>query len=130
VPLPSRTATAIENLLALHRWGDPLPADVLFWGVDRVTPLTKTSILKQFKAALTRVGITEEERARRNLVFHCWRHGFNSYVRGKVPDEQLRRVTGHRSEAMTDRYDHVRLESLRDVLAVQEKLLTFAEIGS
>jgi integrase len=125
VTLARPAREAIEDLLALCRWGDPLPEDVLFWGVDRVTPLTKTSILKQFKAALSRIGITEEKRAQRNLVFHSWRHGFNSYLRGKVPDEQLHRVTGHRSEAMTDRYDHVRLESLRDVLAVQDKLFSF-----
>ncbi len=127
VPIPLETREAISDLLSLHRWGDPLPEDVLFWGVDRVTPLTKTSILKQFKAALARIGIIEEDRAQRNLVFHSWRHSFNSYVRGKIPDEQLRRVIGHRSEAMTDRYDRdKRLENLRDVLAVQEKLFNFA----
>lgn len=127
VPLTRQVREAIEELLALNRWGDPQPEDVLFWGADRVTPLTKTSVLKQFKNALGRIGITEEQREARNLVFHSWRHTFNSYVRGKVPDEQLRRVTGHRSEAMSDRYDHTRFEHLQDVLAVQERLLTFEQ---
>ena len=31
---------------------------------------------------------------------------------------------------MTDRYDHVRLESLRDVLAVQDKLFDFEKAGA
>ena len=51
-------------------------------------------------------------------------------VRGKVPDEQLRRVTGHRSEAMTDRYDHARAEALGDVLAVPEQLFSFKDVAA
>jgi len=74
---------------------------------------------------LGRIGVTREEIRRRNLVFHCSRHTFNSYLRGKVPDEQLRRVPGHRSEAMADRYDHVQIECLADVLAVQKQLFSF-----
>lgn len=122
VPVTSKTAAAIESLLAVKRWGDPQPSDVVFWGKDRNTPLTKTGILKQFKAALARMGIEEGERKRRNLIFHSYRHGFNTLVRGKVPDEQLRRVTGHRTLAMSDNYDHAGPEQLKDVAAVQEKI--------
>ena len=122
VPVPSKTAAAIENLLALNRWGEPQAGDVVFWGKDRVTPINKEPILKQFKAALSRIGITEEERARRVLLFHGYRHLFNTLVRGKVPDEQLRRVTGHRSLAMSDNYDHAGPEQLKDVAAVTERL--------
>jgi hypothetical protein len=43
-------------------------------------------------------------------------------IRGKVPDEQLRRVTGHKTLAMSDNYDHAGPEQLRDVAAVQEAL--------
>jgi integrase len=113
---------AIENLVALNRWGDPLPGDVIFWGQNRNTPISKHAILRNFKAALARVGITEEERARRVLVFHGYRHLFNTLLRGTVPDEQLRRVTGHKTLAMSDNYDHAGPDQLRDVAAVQEKL--------
>jgi integrase len=122
VPVPSKTAAAIESLLALNRWGEPQPSDVVFWGKDRVTPISKEPILKQFKAALRRAGIGEEERKRRNILFHSYRHGFNTMVRGKVPDEQLRRVTGHKTLAMSDNYDHPSPEQLKDVAAVQESL--------
>ena len=124
VPVPKRTAAGIESLLALRRWGEPQPSDVVFWGQDRNTPITKTAILKQFKAALSRIGITEEERARRVLLFHSYRHGFNTLVRGKVPDEQLRRVTGHKTLAMSDNYDHAGPDQLKDVAAVQELLFS------
>lgn len=126
IPLPSRTASALQALIGLHRWGDPEPEDVVFWGHDRRTPLTKTAILKQFKTALTRIGITEEQRRARVLLFHGYRHGFNTMIRGTVPDEQLRRVTGHKTLAMTDNYDHAAAKHLADVKAQQEKLFPVA----
>jgi integrase len=122
VPIPSRTAESLDELLALNRWGSPLPDDVVFWGRDRETPHTKTAILSAFKTAVCKIGITEEQRRARTLVFHSYRHLFNTLVRGQVPDEQLRRVTGHKGIAMTDTYDHAGTEHLHDVLAVQEKL--------
>jgi hypothetical protein len=45
-------------------------------------------------------------------------------VRGKVPDEQLRRVTGHKTLAMSDNYDHAGPEHLSDVRKVQENLFS------
>ena len=127
VPVPKRTASAIESLLALNRWGEPQPSDVVFWGSDRNTPISKHGILKQFKAAISRIGITEEQRRARVLVFHSYRHGFNTMVRGKVPDEQLRRVTGHKTLAMSDNYDHPAPEQLKDIAAVQETLFGAAK---
>jgi integrase len=57
VPVPTKTVQALDALLALNRWGEPQPDDVVFWGKDRHIPLTKTAVLGQFKAALGRVGI-------------------------------------------------------------------------
>ncbi len=122
VTVPALTSAAIQAVIGLHRWGDLLPEDLVFWGRDRSTPLTKTAILQQFKAAVSRSGIPEAERARRVLLFHSYRHTFNTLVRGRVPDEQLRRVTGHKALAMTDNYDHAAAEHLADVKAEQEKL--------
>lgn len=122
VPVPTKTAQAIDSLLALKRWGDPQLPDFVFWGQARNIPITKTAILKQYKAALGRIGITEDQRGQRNLVFHSYCHGFNTLVRGKVPDEQLRRVTGHKTISMSDNYDHAAPEHLADVKAAQETI--------
>jgi integrase len=122
VPIPGRTSAALSQLIGLGRWGDPQPEDVVFWGRDRHTPLSKTSILEQFKNALKKIGIPEEQRRGRNLLFHGYRHGFNTMIRGRVADEQLRRVTGHKTMAMTDNYDAPGIEQLQDVLREQEKL--------
>ena len=124
VPVPTRTAQALTTLVSLGRWGESQPKDVVFWGQSRDVPLTKTAILKQFKAALARIGIAEEQRKGRDLLFHGYRHGFNTYICGKVPDEQLRRVTGHKTLAMSDTYDHAGAEHLADVKAAQEKMFT------
>ena len=110
--------------MAIHRWAEPQPEDIVIWGQDRKTPLSKTAILRMFKTALQRIGIPEEERRRRGIVFHSHRHGFNTLIRGKVPDEQLRRVVGHKTVAMTDSYDKPGVEPLRDVSGAQEKLFS------
>lgn len=122
VPIPGRTSAAIGQLTGLARWGEPEPTDVVFWGQDRKTPLSKTALLRGFKRALKRIGITEEQRRAQNLLFHSYRHGFNTMIRGRVADEQLRRVTGHKTMAMTDNYDAPGIEQLQDVLAEQERL--------
>ncbi len=124
VPIPRKTAEALAALMAVSRWGEPEPEDILFWRRDRQPPPAKTAILKQFKQALKRIGIDEPERKKRVLVFHSYRHGFNTLIRGKIPDEQLRRVTGHKTLAMSDNYDHAGVEHLQDVLAAQEGLFT------
>lgn len=122
VPIPKPVGKALEDLLALNRWGPPEPDDVLFWGSDRKTPLSKTAILERFKSALRTIGIKEPERRQRNLVFHSYRHGFNTLLRGKVGDEQLRRVTGHKTLQLTEAYDHPDATHLADVLAAQDAL--------
>jgi integrase len=124
VAMPSFTAKAVFAFMGLNRWGDPRPTDIVFWGKSRDLPLTKTAILGQYKAALDRAGIKELERAKRVLLFHSHRHYFNTYLRGKVPDSQLRRVTGHKTEAMTINYDHASIEHLADIKAVQETMLS------
>lgn len=122
VPIPTKTAGAINELLSFYRWGEPQPTDFVFWGRAREMPLTKTAILKQMKAALDRIGIKEPDRAQRNIVFHSYRHGWNTLMRGKIPDEQLRRVVGHKTIDMSNTYDHARPEHLADVKAAQESL--------
>jgi integrase len=115
VPIPRMTQEALEALLAIHRWGEPEPEDIVIWGRDRRTPLSKTAIPRMYKTALGRIGIPLAEQRRRVLVFHSHRYGFNTLLRSKIPDEQLRRVTGHKSLAMTDTYDKPGVEHLRDV---------------
>ena len=71
-------------------------------------------------AALGAIGIDEEERKARAIIFHSWRHFLNSVSRGRVPDEKLRIMTGHRTEEMTEHYTHLLEEDYTEIRKVQE----------
>ena len=72
--------------------------------------------------ACEKIGITPEERKRRKLNFHAWRHFYNTNIRPYVPDYQLRMLTGHTSEAMTERYTEITTEQRRAVAKIADGL--------
>jgi integrase len=79
----------------------------IFWGKCPGTPLSPGVIEDGFSKALAAIGIDESQRHARNLSFHSLRHFCNAMLRGAIPDEKLRLLTGHLTESMTERYDHV-----------------------
>ena len=82
--------------------------DFVFSDTDGKTPIARHKIYAQFKKALCNVGITEEERQKRNLSFHSWRHTFASNLANdNVPELYIRRLTGHSSTQILDVYSHV-----------------------
>jgi integrase len=87
------------------------------------TPATGSRVTQALYDALERAGITVEERKRRNLTFHSWRHTFNSLARSHaVPTAILQRVTGHSTLQMTDHYTQFQLADFRDVAALQSEV--------
>lgn len=120
IPIPEKVARSLLTLIENSPYGGS--EDLVFWGRDGRHPWSKTAILAGLRRALERVGMPIEEQKRQNIVYHSHRHNFNTLIRGRVPDEQLRRVTGHRSMKMSDRYDHAGAGNLLDVLAVQEDI--------
>ena len=73
---------------------------------------------------MTGIGITEEERTRRYLCFHGWRHFFNTTMRtNNISDGKLQKMTGHKSLEMTDRYTHFKADDFQDVKKIQAKIL-------
>jgi hypothetical protein len=74
---------------------------------------------------LENIGIDEEEKKRRNLTPHAWRHFLNTALRSKgVADSKIRAITGHASQAMTDHYTDFNSSDLNEVQVVQNALLT------
>lgn len=120
-PIPCKVAAAVQELIRLSPYAAD-PESFLIWGRDGHHPLSKTALLAGFRRALERVGVSREEQREKNLCFHSWRHGANTLYRGKISDEQLRRLTRHRSLALTDHYDHPGVEHMADVARVQEEL--------
>ncbi len=120
IPIPIRTAHYINELLKMSPF--PEPESLVFFGQDKNKPLNDKTLSRGLYRALEIIGITEDERKERNITFHSWRHQFNTYMRGKVPDPKLQQVTGHRTVRMVDSYTHFAIEDFSDINEVQEKL--------
>jgi integrase len=94
--------------------------DFVFFGRSGDKPLELKTLLRSFYGALRKIGITEEQRKARKLVYHGLRHTFTSHVRKELPDPMVQRLTGHKSTRMLDEYSHWSLEDFRNVITIQE----------
>ena len=125
VPIPPAVQSALEALMQLSPWSDP-ETYVFYTENAPDRPFEHIKITRGLVAALTRIGIDESERKRRNLTFHSHRHFFNSMlIEARVPLQKIQRLTGHLSAAMTQRYYHT--DSLDDVAEVQRQLFTIVK---
>lgn len=90
----------------------------IFHADDSIYPLSQHSVLVALKSTLKKIGITEEERRERGIVFHSWRHCFNSEMINKgIPKELLQGMTGHSTDLMTENYYHYDIETARKFLS-------------
>ncbi len=83
----------------------PNDDDFIFHGLSKKDfnqPVHRRTVLNKFRDGLATAGI---EIAGRNLVVHSLRHTYNTLMRTVLPQEMLRYMVGHKTEAMTDRYD-------------------------
>ncbi len=83
----------------------------------------RSGLSKQFLAIMRRAGIgndavdTGGQRQLSRLSFHALRASFNSGLHNKGVDQELRRkLTGHKSDAMNDRYTRTEMQTLRDAV--------------
>jgi len=120
IPIAATIFTRLTELVA----GADSDAFV-FRGSDRQnTPLGKHSIEDALYEAMKAIGINDKERRDRRLSFHGWRHWLNTALRSRgLPDSKLRLITGHRSEAMSDRYTHYQASDLSEVVELQNGLV-------
>ena len=71
------------------------------------TPVSAKHIYDGFVEALPRIGISEEERRRRKINIHAWRHFCNTeLLKGGLSITQVQAVTRHKSTRMTEHYLH------------------------
>jgi integrase len=123
VPLPRIIRDALLELEAVNPHG---PGHFLMYSPDPDVPANSPVLERMFCAALRRIGIDNATRLTRALSFHSLRHWSNATLRGSVSDAKLRLLTGHSTEAMTDRYDHATESDLADLRSAQEaKILPF-----
>ena len=66
-----------------------------------------------FYEALDKIGIHEEERKERNIVFHSLRHFCATYLRQRADVEIVQSIMGHRTVKMSEHYaDHETQEKI------------------
>lgn len=122
VPISDKTSEVLHRLIDLHP--QPETESFLFWGATAGQPLYHTSISLRFYRALERIGIEEDGRKKRNIVFHSWRHFLNSLLRRKrIMDATVMAVTGHKSLAMTENYTHPGSDEMDAVRQLQQSFL-------
>ena len=116
VPIPAKTQRWLTRL-TMNR-----PTGFVFSANGGQSPVYYKVITKELYEALGKMGISENERKLRNVTFHSWRHFYNSLLRGRIADAKLRRLTGHLTPSMTERYTHFSREDFADVIQIQEEL--------
>ena len=106
----------MKQKLLMLSWGKG-ENDFVFSEDGGKTPVLRCRIYSHFKKALENIGITESERKRRNLSFHCWRHTFASRLaNANVPELYIRRLTGHSSAQILDTYSHIQMDKLKEAI--------------
>jgi integrase len=112
VLLPPRVHDELKAWQEASLWRKP--TDMIFPGAARGIPVSAATIthalpstILMLNAAAKKEGLPAAiETKGRNLVVHSFRHTYVSRLRRLVPEGVLRSLTGHHSEAMTNRYDH------------------------
>ena len=117
----SRVANELDVLAQSARYTDP--EDLVFAGEARGEPIKKEDLEARFYSALAAIGITDEIRRKRVLVWHSLRHTFNSVMKGRIDSAKLMKVVGHRQESTNLLYSHALPKDLEDVRELQEALI-------
>jgi integrase len=130
VPLYPEVREALMELLAdnPHAADDPF----VFYGLLEDKPMDNKILIKGLKEACSQAGI---DAAARGIVFHSHRHYYAARMADRMTAEKVRRVTGHKSQAVFEEYaDHVTNENLEEVRAagaeVFKNVLQFRKGGA
>jgi site-specific recombinase XerD len=127
-PLKTKDSRNIPITGALHSELSSLitaPAQIfLFTENDGSEPIARNRVYNETSAALEKIGITEEERKKRGLALHHWRHFLNTaLLMANVSALKVQKVTGHKSLSMTQHYAHFDSRDFTEVLDVQNNLI-------
>lgn len=98
VPIPEFVYNALQDQIKSNPWG----GGPIFWSTKRDIPVSTRAVGEAFRGRKKALKITSDK-----IVFHSWRHWYNSYMRSTLDDRVLRELTRHRSDELTDRYTHL-----------------------
>jgi integrase len=118
IPLPDELISELKELKRMNGEGFVFSLD------GGATPMCRKTMYKDFHRALNNIGITDDEISERHLHLHGWRHFFNTeLLKGGLSVPQVQAVTRHKSERMTDWYNHFDPTEFIKAKQVQEALL-------
>jgi len=119
VPIPVLMRQKLNKLLEANGSGYVFSED------GGKTPIASYRIRRELDRALENIGISREEKLKRNLSFHAWRHFLNTLLRvSNVADSKVQKVTGHLTMGMTEHYTHFDSRKFTEIRDVQTELLT------
>jgi len=88
-------------------------------------PISFSKVYRETGAAFAKIGIDREERIKRGIALHHWRHFLNTaLLMANVNTLKVQKVTGHKSLSMTRHYAHFDSRDFTEVLDVQNSLIT------
>jgi len=88
-------------------------------------PLEGRRLTRGLYSALKNIGITETDIKERNITFHSWRHFFNTTLRrNNLADSKVQRITGHKTQEMTENYTHWAIEDLKEITSIQGDIVS------
>ena len=122
IPLLPKMITILQDLMKQNGSG------FLFSLNGGATPVSRNYIAAQFNCALQKIGMGEEEIKRRGLTLHSWRHFLNTELqRQGLTIQQVQSVTGHKSERMTEWYNHPDPMNIPNITKAQAAIFTSEE---
>jgi len=122
IPLPVSMIADLNELKKINSDG------FLFSTDGGAVPICRVTMYREFQRALRNIGMTDEVIAERGLTLHGWRHFLNTeLLKGGLSIPQTQAVTRHKSDRMTEWYNHFDPSEFAKAVEVQEGLLSLEE---
>lgn len=120
--IPIEHGVALEVLMNARRNPDYSDTSFVFWSPKVAgQPMWPSSFEDDFYIAMQKIGISEEQRKERNIVFHSLRHYCATQIAQRASLEIAMKILGHRTEEMTRLYSEhetqMKLNNAKEVLA-------------
>jgi integrase len=105
VPISEDLGPVLQELKnTAHRLGLDGPNNYVLMGARPDVPINEITIARGYRRALQAIGISDEERKRRNLVPHSGRHGFATRLADEIGERAAARLTRHRTTTAFEGY--------------------------
>lgn len=121
IAIPRQAQETLEWWRTVSGWTEP--EDLVFAGKERDKPLHVETLTHFFPGALERAKIPVEGRT---MVVHSLRHSYTTIMWAALPEEVLRRFTGHSTPEMATLHDHPSLADCVRQLEGSRKLVESA----